>query len=290
MPGLLAGAAAALLALLALPAAHAEEAKLSGHVDLVSEYVLRGVTTTYGPSAPGGGNAGGDAPESDRPALQWGVDWAHPSGFYLGYFGAQINYSYKRLGELYSDPTVTDFRSDKSIENDLYGGYNGKAGDFGYTVGMTGYVYLNGRHANALETKLGFSYGDFSAAAQTLLHDVVWGNKGDTYWTLNYTKGLPGEFTLTASLGWYTYAKEGKYLGTFDTFSGSACPAGSSFAVVCMPGDGPVSGAFRHLVLGVSRPIGASGFVWGAQGIVGGENRFGVRQKNRVLASLSYGF
>jgi uncharacterized protein (TIGR02001 family) len=284
--------AMAVAAMLALPAAHADEeaARLTGHVDLVSAYVLRGLTTTYGPSAPGGGNAGADAPESNRAALQWGADWVHPSGFYLGYFGAQVNYSYKQLGKLYSDPAVSDFRADKSIENDFYGGYNGKAGDLGYTVGLTGYVYVNGRHANALETKLGLSYGDFSAAAQTLLDDVVWGNKGDTYWTLNYTKGLPGDFTVTASLGWYTYSKEGRYLGTVDTFNGTACGPGSSFNVVCMPGSGPVSGAFRHVVLGVSRPIGTSGFTWGVQGIAGGENRFGVRQKHRVLASVSYGF
>ncbi|MBB3221267.1 TorF family putative porin [Pseudoduganella umbonata] len=282
--------AAGLAIACALPGARAQEATVTGHVDLVSAYVLRGVTTTYGPGAPGAGNAGADAPESNRAALQWGADWSHPAGWYLGYFGAQINYSYRRLGDLYSDPAVTDFRAKKSVENDFYGGYSGKLGDVGYTLGLTGYVYLNGPHANALETKFGLSYGGFSAAAQTLLDDVLWGNRGDTYWTLNYAKGLPGDFTVSASLGWYTYAKEGKYLGTFDTFNGTPCAPGSSFNVTCMPGAGPVSGAFRHLVVGVTRPIGDSGFTWGVQGIAGGENRFGVRQKHRVTASVSYGF
>jgi uncharacterized protein (TIGR02001 family) len=268
-----------------------DAATLTGHIDLVSRYVLRGASTTYGPSAPGFGNAGADAPESDKPVLQWGADWNHPSGVYLGYFGSQINYSYKRLGESYRDRSIVDFQSDKSIENDFYGGYNGKLGDFGYTAGLTGYVYINGKNANAFETKLGVSYGPFSAVAQTLLNDVVWGNKGDTYWTLNYSQPLPYEITMTASLGFYSYKKEGKYLGTVDTATGSACAAGTSFAVNgCFAGNAPSSGGFRHLVLGFTQPIGTSGFIWGLQGLIGGDNRFGVKQRNKLLASLSYGF
>ena len=169
----------AIVALIGASAAVAQDAPasatLTGHVDLVNKYVLRGASTTYGPSAPGLGNEGADAPESDKPVLQWGADWVHPSGLYLGYFGSQINYSYKRLGESYADRSIVDFQSKKSIENDFYGGYTGKAGDFGYTAGLTGYVYINGKNANAFETKLGVSYGDFSAVAQTLLNDDALG-------------------------------------------------------------------------------------------------------------------
>ena len=197
-------------------AAAPEAPAWTGHVDLVSRYVLRGITSTYGPGAPLG-NAGADAPESDKPALQWGADWSDPSGFYAGYFGAMINYSYKRLGQSYSDRSIVDFQHDKSIENDLYGGYNGKVGDFSYTLGMTGSVYINGRHSNALETKVVLGYGEFTLGAQTLLNDVVWGNKGDTYWTLNFTHPLPYAITLNASLGVYSYNKQGKFLGGSDT-------------------------------------------------------------------------
>jgi uncharacterized protein (TIGR02001 family) len=263
----------------------------TGHIDLVSRYVLRGITSTYGPSTPGAGNAGADAPESDKPALQWGVDWTHPSGLYLGYFGSTINYSYQRLGESYTDRSITDFQSRKSIENDIYGGYNGKLGELGYTVGLTGYLYINGKNSNALETKLGLSYGDFSANAQTLLQDVVWGNKGDTYWTLNYTKALPYDLTLTTSLGYYTYRKEGRFLGTVDTLSGAACAAGQSFFDNgCFAGNAPSSHGFRHLIVGVTQPIAKTGLTWGLQGIIGGDNRFGVKQKNQLIGSLSYGF
>ena len=262
----------------------------TGHVDLVSRYVLRGITSTYGPG-PALGNAGADAPESEKAALQWGADWSHPSGFYAGYFGAMINYSYERLGQSYTDRSIVDFQANKSIENDLYGGYTGKAGEIGYNIGMTGYVYLHGAHSNALETKLSATYSDFTLGAQTLLRDVVWGNKGDTYWTLNYTKPLPYSLTLTTSLGFYTYKKEGKFLGSTDTASGTACGANEGFIVNgCFASHGPVSGSFRHLIVGVTQPIGTSGLTWGVQAILGGDNRFGVQQKNQLLANLTYGF
>jgi uncharacterized protein (TIGR02001 family) len=262
----------------------------TGHVDLVSRYVLRGITSTYGPGAPVG-NAGADAPESDKPALQWGADWSGASGFYAGYFGAMINYSYQRLGESYSDRGITDFQSKKSIENDLYGGYAGKAGDLGYNLGLTGYVYINGKHANALETRLSVTQGPFTLGAQTLLRDVVWGNKGDTYWTLNHVLPLPYSMTLTTSLGFYTYKKEGKYLGSVDTKSGAACGPRQGFIVNgCFPANAPVSNGFRHLIVGVTQPIAATGLTWSLQGIIGGDNRYGIKQKNELLATLSYGF
>jgi uncharacterized protein (TIGR02001 family) len=282
----------AIATLLLAGAAQADDAPaFTGHVDLVSKYVLRGVSSTYGPGLPGLGNAGADAPESDQPALQWGVDWTHPSGVYLGYWASQIDYSYKRLGESYADRAIANFQDKKSIENDFYGGYNGKAGDVGYTLGLTGYAYVNGEHADAFETKLGAGYGPFSVTAQTLLKDVVWGNKGDTYWTLAASQPVAYDITLSATLGFYTYHEEGRYLGTVDTLTGTRCAAGTSFIVNgCFAGGAPRSGGWRHLTVGFTQPLGKSGFTWGLQGLIGGANRFGVKQGNRLLASLSYGF
>ncbi len=275
--------------------AHAEEAAsdvtVTGHVDLVSKYILRGATKTYG-TAPLG-NAGADAPESKDPVLQWGVDASWANGFYLGYWGSQINYSYKHLGESYdsymnSTAFPTDYQADKSIENDFYGGYVGKiTDDLSYTVGLTGYYYINGKYANAFETKLGLAYGPFSAYAQTLLKDTVWGNKGDTYWTFNYSTPLPHDITLNASLGYYTYKKQGKFLGSTDPLTGADCGA---FAVSACDSTGHVvSSAWRHFNIGISQPI-TKNVSWGLTAIFGGENRYGVKQKNDVVANLSYLF
>jgi len=262
----------------------------TGHIDWISKYVLRGVTTTYG-NGPALHNKGADAPESDTPAVQWGVDYVDASGWYIGYWASQINYSYKQLGKSYSDRTITDFQKDNSIENDIYGGYNFKAGDVTYTAGLTGYVYYNGEHADALETKLGVAYGPFGLYAQTLLNDVVWGNKGDTYITLTATQPLMWSMTLNASFGYYIYEKEGKYLGTRDTKGGFDCAAGEAFVVNgCYAGESPTSAAFRHFIVGLSQPIGSTGIVWTVQGILGGENRYGVKQQGQAIAMLSYTF
>jgi uncharacterized protein (TIGR02001 family) len=274
----------------AAPADAPSRAAFTAHVDLVSRYVLRGVTRTYGNGAPLG-NAGADAPESDRPALQWGADYVHRSGFYAGYWGSQINYSYAQLGRSWADRGITDFQRDKSIENDLYAGYSGTLGNVGYTGGLTYYHYLHGHGSNAFETKLGLTLGAVAFSAQTLLRDVVWGNRGDTYWTAVYTQALPKDVTFTANLGLYTYGKEGRYFGTTDTLTGQACGSGEAFVVNgCYAGRAPVSGGFRHLILGLSQPITATTLTWGLQAIVAGQNRFGVKQGNRLIASLSYGF
>jgi uncharacterized protein (TIGR02001 family) len=296
-------ACALIVCLTQVPQVHAQDAStakpaepagpytLTGHIDAVSRYILRGATSTYGNGAPLG-NRGGDAPESSRAALQWGFDLVHESGWSVGYWASTINYSYKQLGRSYSDRAITDFQDGKSVENDFYGAYSGKLTEnLGYTAGLTGYYYINGTHSNAFETKLGLSYGPVSLNAQTLLDDVVWGNKGDTYWTLVYTTPLAYNITFTGTLGAYVYKKEGKYLGTTDTLTGTACGAGAAFVVNgCFAGNAPVGSAFRHLTLALSAPIPGTPFNAGVQWILGGDNRFGVHQQNQWLVSVGYGF
>jgi hypothetical protein len=129
-------------------------------------------------------------------------------------------------------------------------------------------------------------------AAQTLLDDVIWGNRGDTYWTATFTHSLPYQVTFTGTLGFYTYKKSGKYVGgNVDAVLGSACAAGETFIVNgCFAGNAPVSSGLRHLKLGISQPIASTGLTWSAQAIFGGENRFGVRQGNKGVVSVAYGF
>lgn len=237
-------------------------ADLTGHLDLVSKYYLRGITTTYLPEALG--NAGGDAPEADGPALQGGLDYSHSSGLYLGYFFSTLTYSYKS----FNDQGV-------STEQDVYGGYAGKVGDFGYKLGLTRYQYVPGFHSTGLETLVGVSYKEFGANAQTLLDDVTFGNKGDTYWTFTYNTPLPSDFGFNATLGYYTYGKTGEFINK----DGSAEAAGAKVD----------SSAFRHLTLGITYPF-MKNLTGGLNYIVGGKNRFDVDQDNKVWGSLSYTF
>jgi uncharacterized protein (TIGR02001 family) len=288
---LVAGATSAIAAD-APAAAPAPDYTLTYHVDLVSRYYSRGLTTTYGIKPVGTKLA--DAPESDKPALQWGADFVHSSGFYLGYWGGQINYSYDAVGKAYSDRSIGTFQDEKSIENDFYGGYNGTIGDIGYVVGGTYYYYINGTASNWFETKLGLTYGPFGFYAQTALQESQASNKGDTYWTLTYATALPYDVNFLGTLGFYTYKKEGKYLGSNDTAPATAgpCPAGSYFNVTgCMVVGGSLSsGNFRHLTLGFTKAIPDTPVTLGLQGIIGGKNRFDISQGDRVVVTVSAGF
>jgi len=79
------------------------------NVNLVSDYRFRGLEQTWG-----------------DPALQGGFDYTHDSGFYAGVWGSNVS------GNSYPGG---------NLELDYYGGYNGKLGDLGWTVGGYGYYY-----------------------------------------------------------------------------------------------------------------------------------------------------
>lgn len=245
---------AAVLALAFAPAAHAG---LTGHVDVVSKYILRGITSTYNPTYDGSG------PESDGPAVQGGLDFTTDGGFYVGYWFSTLGYSYDAC----CNPNASAQDARNSTEHDFYAGYNGKAGGLGYTVGGTIYYYDPGYESLGFETKLGLTAGDFGFTAQTLLNDVTYGNAGDTYFVASYTKALPKDFTFAGQLGAYYYTEDGDFItNSTDTFS------------------------FRHLTVGITHPIGTTGATWGLQYIIGGDNRFSVKQSNQLVGSLVVAF
>lgn len=123
--------------LLALPAAHAagQDAApaptaipVTTTVTLASQYVSRGIRQTWG-----------------RPALQLGVDYVHPSGWSAGSWASTI-----------SDRFVEGGR----VEWDLYGGYTGATGPFGYSL-MAYYYLYPGARISATGTR--FNYGELAA-------------------------------------------------------------------------------------------------------------------------------
>lgn len=241
-------------------------ADFTGHLDLASKYYLRGITTTYSPKSVGAlGNSKGDAPENDGATLQGGLDYVHSSGFYVGWWFSTLTYSYK---------TFTD--GGVSLEHDLYGGYTGKVGDFGYKLGVTRYQYVPGYESTAFETMIGVSYKEFGFNAQTLLDDVTWGNKGDTYWTATYATTLPKNFGFNATLGYYTYKETGEFVNPNNV-------------VAATPGDTVASSGFRHLTVGVTYPF-LKNLTGGLSYIIGGKNRFDVDQDNKIVGILTYTF
>ncbi|NHB59214.1 hypothetical protein G9F32_14510 [Acinetobacter sp. 194] len=198
------------------------------------------------------------APENSGAAVQAGLDYSHSSGFYAGYWGSSLDTSYAWDGET-------------SFEHDFYAGYNGKiTDDLGFTIGGTYYVYYPSDDSNVFETLLGLNYKDFSLTAQTLTGDVIWGNAGDTYLLASYSYALPKDFSLNTSLGAYYYSDSGDYEGTLVNTT-------EDFA-------------FRHLTLGLSKPIGDTGATIAMDYIIGGKLRDDTSLKNKVVFGLKYEF
>jgi len=239
-------AVASALSVPAFMVAAPAQAELSGNIGVVSQYVLRGI-----------------GQENKGAAIQGGIDYANDSGFYLGWWGSSLDYTYNVAG--------SDAYTGQGFENDIYGGFTGTAGGIDYNVGLIQYYYLNVDDSDLTELVLGAGYGPFSAQAQYLVNDGWWGNAGDTYFTFNYGTDLPSDFTLDASLGYYTYN---------DDDAGND----KSSSVTTE------SSAFRHLNLTLSHPIGDTGADMGITYIVAGDDRGGVSKDDTMTMNISYGF
>ncbi|MDD3449197.1 MAG: TorF family putative porin [Gammaproteobacteria bacterium] len=166
------------LAMGLLLSAGAAQAELSANIGVTSDYVWRGVT------------------QSDNgPAVQGGVDWSHDSGFYLGTWASNVK-----------------FGDDTGHELDLYGGYGGSVGEFGYDVGLLYYTYPSSWDANFLELGVSASYLMFNAGLNyTLASEVDDGafTEGDLYYHAGLSFELPQDFSLGFTVGHYDFDYSG---------------------------------------------------------------------------------
>src|SRR4051794_2617592 len=87
-----------------LPLFAADPAPVTGNVGIFSQYVFRGLTQT-----------------NEKPALQGGFDYTHPSGFYAGLWGSNISWVSDTAQSLSPSPGSVS----ASIELDTYLGYRG---------------------------------------------------------------------------------------------------------------------------------------------------------------------
>lgn len=111
LAGFLAGTAA--FAQTAAPAEATPDYTLGFNVGAVTDYRFRGISQSR-----------------LKPALQGGIDFAHSSGFYVGFWGSTIR-------------ILKDIPGGRGpVELDFYGGYKGKINDdFAYDVGVLRYQY-----------------------------------------------------------------------------------------------------------------------------------------------------
>jgi uncharacterized protein (TIGR02001 family) len=139
------------LLLLTLPGAHAaplaDTGRFSDHVTanvtLTSQYVSRGFRQTWG-----------------DPALQGGVDYVDPSGFFAGTWMSSVSHRYIE---------------NATVEWDLYGGYAGTLGPVGYS-GTVFYYKYPGAVYDATGTK--YDYGELVLG---LNYKFLYANYNHTY-------------------------------------------------------------------------------------------------------------
>lgn len=131
-----------------------------------------------------------------KPALQGGVDYAHPSGFYVGNWNSTVRF-------------VEPIENKKAhLEMDFYGGYKFSAGDVSFDLGALTYVYPGAGKANTTEIYAGIGYGPFSAKYSSTVSKGYFATgyttsdgRGTGYLNLAYAQEVMPKVTLKASIG-----------------------------------------------------------------------------------------
>ena len=164
------------------------QAEVSASIAVTTNNVWRGVSQT-----------------DDGPALQGAIDYAHPNGFYAGTWLSNIDW-----GRGY----------DTGLEIDLYGGYAGESGGFGYDMGVLYYHFpMSGyEDSDFTELYLAGAYKWFAAGVSyTLDGDVADDepfSKGDLYYHVGASFDLGAGWSIGGTIGHYDFdvpASEGDF-------------------------------------------------------------------------------
>jgi uncharacterized protein (TIGR02001 family) len=167
----------------ALPALADEPAPadpLSFNVGAVTEYRYRGISQTR-----------------LKPALQGGVDYAAPSGFYVGAWASTIKW-------------IKDAGGDAKVEVDLYGGYKTEvAKDLTLDVGLLQYYYASNKlnpSANTLEIYGALTFGPVTAKYSHSTSNLFGfaDSKGSGYFDVTATFDLGDGLSLAPHVGHQT--------------------------------------------------------------------------------------
>jgi len=151
------GALAAPSFVFAADAAPAPDLTVAYNVGLYSQYIFRGLTQT-----------------NNNPAIQGGIDLTHSSGFYLGTWASNVNWT-----------VDSTYYTSGSLEVDLYGGYRYNFGDsgLGIDVGALQYLYpgslakdsgVTKPDANTTEIYGAVNYKWLQAKISSVVSDHAW--------------------------------------------------------------------------------------------------------------------
>lgn len=195
-----------------------------------------------------------NTPENDGAAIQAGLDLSSTeSGFYAGWWASNLSYGTPNLST--------------TVENNFFGGYSGESGGLSYDIGALYYWYMDDSNASVLEPYLGLSYGGVDFGMKYMAEDATWSNQGDMFFTLGTSFDLGSGFGLGVVASYATYEDSGDFI-----------PATVE------------SGAFRSLDITLSKGIAELPAEFFATYIVGGKDRNGVDQEDKMVFGFSYSF
>jgi uncharacterized protein (TIGR02001 family) len=188
----------------AAPAAPTPEHTFTPKVSVYSEYEYRGISQT-----------------SEKPALQFNLDYAHSSGFYLGTFLTNIQW-------LKDSAKASGLNTNASLELDIFGGYKFEVvKDITMDVGYLRYEYPSSKafnpKPNTDEVYIGLAGGPFSAkysyATSTLFGFT--GSKGSTFTEFNWAQEVLPKFTMNAQIARQTVKKNDEFSYTVYKIGGT---------------------------------------------------------------------
>lgn len=193
-------------------------------------------------------------PENDGAAVQAGLDLtSSESGFYAGWWASNLSYGTPDLST--------------TVENNFYGGYSGEAGSLSYDVGALYYWYMDDSDASVLEPYLKLSFAGLDFGMNYMAEDASWSNQGDMFFTLGTSFDLGQGFGLGITGSYATYEDSGDYI-----------PATVK------------SSAFRSLDITLSKAIAELPAEFFATYIIGGEDRNGIDQEDKLVFGFTYSF
>lgn len=190
-------AIAATLTLTALPSvSFAEDSPLSFNVSLTSDYRYRGISQSR-----------------LKPAIQGGVDYALPAGFYVGAWASTIKWIKDIPG------------GDAGVEIDLYGGLKGSiTTDLGYDVGVLTYQYPSNKLTPSANTTELYGALTFGPATLKYSHAVTntfanADSKNSFYIDASAAFEVGGGVMLTPHVGYQKIKGPNSDVGTYTDYS-----------------------------------------------------------------------
>ena len=138
-----------------------------------------------------------------KPAIQGGIDFASPSGLYVGAWASNIKW-------------IKDGGGDAGVEFDFYGGYKGEIQkDLTYDIGVLTYQYPGHKLATSPNTTEIYGALTFGPATAKYSHSVsnLFGfsdSKGSGYLDLSATFDVGG-VTVVPHLGFQTVKKNSDF-------------------------------------------------------------------------------